>query len=280
MADSLTPTVLSIAGSDPSGGAGIQADLKTFTRLGVYGAAAITCLTAQNTMGVTAVYPLAPEIVAEQVRVVLADLRVSHIKIGMIGSALIASAVNQVLDDFKGEIIYDPVLTSTSGMPLLVEDADLPGLDSLISRVTVLTPNLDELRQISGADCLSVQDSLRAARGLLGRYPRLQAVVIKGGHFATSAQVDNYLLLAPEPQAPIKISLPRLSVKNSHGTGCTFASALAAYRLLGADYELACRQSSAFVWQLLRAGMNVDYGHGSSGLPHHLFHFLTTESGR
>ncbi len=277
MADCLTRTVLSIAGSDPSGGAGIQADLKTFTRLGVYGAAAITCLTAQNTLGVTAVYPLAPGIVAEQVRVVLADLRVSHIKIGMIGSAVIASAVNQVLDDFQGEIIYDPVLTSTSGMPLLVAASDLPALCSLISRVTVLTPNLDELRQISGEDCLSVQDSLSVARGLLGRYPRLRAVVIKGGHFATSAQVDNYLLLATEPQAPIKISLPRLTVKNSHGTGCTFASAFAAYRLLGADYELACRQSGAFVWRLLRAGMNVDYGHGSSGLPHHL---LKAESGR
>ena len=277
MADCLAQTVLSIAGSDPSGGAGIQADLKTFTRLGVYGAAAITCLTAQNTLGVTAVYPLAPEIVAEQVRVVLADLQVSHIKIGMIGSALIASAVNQVLDDFQGEIIYDPVLTSTSGMPLLVSAADLPDLDGLISRVTVLTPNLVELRQISGEDCLSAQDSLSAARGLLGRYPRLQAIVIKGGHFAARSEVDNYLLLATEPQAPIKISMPRLAVKNSHGTGCTFASAFAAYRLLGADYELACRQSSSFVWRLLRAGMNVNYGHGSSGLPHHL---LKAESGR
>ncbi|MFW8599880.1 bifunctional hydroxymethylpyrimidine kinase/phosphomethylpyrimidine kinase [Desulfobacterota bacterium M19] len=270
MTDNLTRTVLSIAGSDPSGGAGIQADLKTFTRLGVYGAAAITCLTAQNTLGVTAVYPLAPEIVAEQVRAVLTDLRVSHIKIGMIGSAVIASAVSQVLDDFKGEIIYDPVLTSTSGMPLLVAAADLPGLDRLISLVTVLTPNLDELRQISGEDCRSVQDSLSAAKGILSRYPRLQAIVIKGGHFMTSTQVDNFLLLATEPQTPIKISLPRLEVRNSHGTGCTFASAMAAYRLLGADYELACRQSSAFVWRLLRAGQKVNYGHGSSGMPHHL----------
>ncbi len=277
MSDSLEQTVLTIAGSDPSGGAGIQADLKTFTRLGVYGAAAITCLTAQNTLGVSAVYPVAVEIVGQQVRAVLSDLRVTHIKIGMIGSAEIAAAVSQALEGFRGEIIYDPVLASTGGMPLLVSTDDLSGLDCLIGRATVLTPNLDELRRISAADCLSAPESLAAARGLFSLYPRLQAVVIKGGHFMAAERVDNYLLVAAKPEEPVKISLPRLTVRNCHGTGCTFASAFAAYHLLGADYEQACRQSSAFVWRLLRAGMKVNYGRGSSGLPHHL---LKAELGR
>ena len=146
----MTRTVLTIGGSDPTGGAGIQADIKTLTMLGVYGAAAITCVTVQNSHGVTAIQPLDPELVAAQIRAVLDDHHVHHVKIGMVGSTPIARAIGESLAGFEGEVIYDPVLSATTGQPLMEES----GLDSLrrelLRRTTILTPNLPELARFRG----------------------------------------------------------------------------------------------------------------------------------
>ena len=271
MALKLIKSILTIAGSDPSGGAGIQADLKTFARLKAYGSAAITCLTIQNTRGVSASYPVTSDIVTEQIKAVLNDLHISHIKIGMIGTAKIASAVSKAIADFQGEIIYDPVLASTSGLPLL-EEAGLPTvIQDLISLATVLTPNLDELIKISGKECMTTAAALDAARSLF-HFPKLRALALKGGHLLDDKkQVNNYLLLAKDKSdVYYQTTHSRIITPNSHGTGCTFAAAFAAYHLHGNDYEQSFRQSSAFVWRLLRASATSRTGHGNGGLLHYL----------
>ena len=157
--------ILTIAGSDPSGGAGIQADLKTFTAAGVYGAAAITSLTAQNTKGVRAVQPVAPEFVKQQVKLVLEDLPVSHIKTGMIGTAAIARILGEILHDFPGEVICDPVLSASDGAPLL----EGSGLDDfkrhLLGNATVITPNLPELSKLSGMEAPDQQPEVDRRAG-------------------------------------------------------------------------------------------------------------------
>jgi hydroxymethylpyrimidine/phosphomethylpyrimidine kinase len=266
----LIKSVLTIAGSDPSGGAGIQADLKTFTRLKVYGSAAITNLTIQNTRGVKNNYPVAGHIVGEQIGAVLDDLNISHIKIGMIGTADIAQAVSCALTGFPGEIIFDPVMASSSGLPLLEENGQIEAFQSLLKQATVLTPNLAELVQLSGRDCQTTATALKAARSLFN-LPKLRAIVLKGGHINNdNDQVNDYLLLASDPDTTHKTSHPRIKTSNSHGTGCTFASAFAAYHLHCGNHELAFRQSSAYVWRLLRESCDYNTGHGNGGLLHYL----------
>ncbi|HSR35854.1 MAG TPA: hydroxymethylpyrimidine/phosphomethylpyrimidine kinase, partial [Desulfurivibrionaceae bacterium] len=171
------PVILSIAGSDPSGGAGIQADLKTCATLGVYGAAAITCLTVQNTTGVRSFTLLAPELVREQIRAVLDDLPVSHVKIGMVGSAAIATVIAEALADFHGEVVYDPVLRAGAGQSLLEGEARA-ALSQLLARATALTPNLPELVALSGSPCATAQEITVAVVALFQAHPRLAAVVV------------------------------------------------------------------------------------------------------
>ena len=272
MAAKLIKSILTIAGSDPSGGAGIQADLKTFNRLKVYGSAAITCLTIQNTKGVTASYPVASDIVAGQIGAVLDDLQISHIKIGMIGTAEIAKAVSKTLAGFQGEIIYDPVLVSSSGLPLLDDEGLATVIQELIGLATVLTPNLDELARISGRECGTTTAALDAAGSLLLHFPKMRALILKGGHLRDDkSRVNNYLLLAKDkPNVHYRATHPRIHTSNSHGTGCTFAAAFAAYHMHDADYEQAFRQSSAFVWRLLKEGAAFRTGQGNGGLLHYL----------
>ncbi|MDH3392927.1 MAG: hydroxymethylpyrimidine/phosphomethylpyrimidine kinase, partial [Desulfobulbaceae bacterium] len=177
------PAVLSIAGSDPSGGAGIQADLKTFTSIGVYGAAAITSLTTQNTMGVSGITVLPPELVRKQITEVLADLTVSHVKIGMVGSEETAIAIVEALRDFDGEVIYDPVIRSTSGKALCEENTPLTLAEHIVTRATVLTPNIPELAMLSGQspDDLNLTGT-ESVTGLFNRFPNLAALALIGGH--------------------------------------------------------------------------------------------------
>ena len=180
---------LTIAGSDPSGGAGIQADLKTFTNLGVYGGAVISCLTAQNTKGVFAIQPVEPSFVKKQIDHVLSDLNVTHIKIGMLGSGAVAKSICDALTDYTGEIIYDPVLVSSSGQELI----DREGLDSIRSKLlpicTVLTPNIPEISVLSGENC-STKDRLQSGVvKLFQHYKRLRSVIITGGHFEPAKNV-------------------------------------------------------------------------------------------
>ena len=265
-----TQAILTIAGSDPSGGAGIQADLKTFTVLGVYGCAAITSLTVQNTLGVQSCHPVMPDLVYRQVAAVLADLTVTHVKIGMIGSTAVAQATVQALNGFTGEIIYDPIVFTSIGQPIRATDT-LDGIRQITGIATVLTPNLHELRLISGESCTSTDDVLLAGQGLLNAFPNLKALAIKGGHLhEEEAEVTDFLLLSGQPE-PFRRSHRRIVSTNTHGTGCTFASAMAAYHQRTGDYRQAFSQAIDFLDSLLSASANWRLGQGNGGLSHHLF---------
>ena len=265
--------ILSIAGSDPSGGAGIQADLKTFTAIGVYGGAAITCLTAQNSLGVSSCLPVAPEFVKKQIELVLADLPVSHIKTGMLGTDEIAGAMAQALHDFPGEVICDPVLTASDGHELFQKTKSNTGLEALLHTATVLTPNLPELATLTEQNLETPQEALVAAATLLTRYPKLRAIVLTGGHLQEQAgEVEDFLILRHTPSPKILTAKhPRIATKNTHGTGCTFASAFAAYHLLHGNDQDAFFKAVAFMDTVLRQSANLALGRGKGPLAHHLF---------
>lgn len=262
----LLPTILTIAGSDPTGGAGIQADIKTMTALGVYGAAAITCITVQNSRGVTESVPLESGLVIKQVQAVLADHHVTHIKMGMIGTIEIAKALGQLLTDFQGEVIYDPVLASTTGQSLF-QDSHFDELENqLISKITVLTPNKNELAQLCRQQINTPEEALTCARNLLARHQHLRAVIVKGGHLEPeSPTIHDYLVL--QNQDRIINTRPRITSSNLHGTGCTFASAFAAYHCLSKDYAQAFSQASAYMDTIIRTSSALSLVKSGMGGP-------------
>ena len=266
------PVALTIAGSDSGGGAGIQADLKTFASLGVYGGAAISCLTVQNSLGVYRIQPVAVELVKEQIERVLADLPVSHIKTGMLGTPAVAEAVAQCLTDFDGTVVCDPVLKASGGRDLLTVD----GQDALTNRIfansTALTPNFEEFRTLTGLDSDDDKDIAGACAGMFSRYPRLEAIIVKGGHRRENLGVVTDLLFLREGRKPrtVKVERPRIETLNSHGTGCTFASALAAYHLKTGDWQQAFTLAGDYVGKLLSLSVGRRMGHGTGPLWHHL----------
>ncbi|MHB8809071.1 MAG: bifunctional hydroxymethylpyrimidine kinase/phosphomethylpyrimidine kinase [Desulfobulbaceae bacterium] len=268
-------TVLTIAGSDPTGGAGIQADIKTMTAIGVYGAAAITCITVQNSFGVSRVEPLHPALVSEQIEAVLADHQVTHIKIGMIGTAAIARAISLKLQVFDGEVIFDPVLLSTTGQQLMApEDLDRARAD-LLPKITVLTPNLPELEKLTGMTAHNQDEISAAVCSLFSGSKRLKGVLVKGGHAKNGTVVTDsmYYSLAGGKVESEALTHSFLKTVNSHGTGCTLASAFAAFHALGGDYSSAFRQAVFFVQKLLRQSVTarvVSNPKGKGGLLHHL----------
>lgn len=271
--------ILSIAGSDPSGGAGIQADLKTFAALGVYGGAAITALTVQNTGGVRSFSPVAPELVRQQIAAVLEDLPVSHVKTGMMGSLAVAAAVADALGDFSGEVVCDPVLKSSDGHDLLGHGSADLHLSALVGHATMLTPNLLELRRLTGSPCRDDDEITAAATWLLERFPRLKGVAITGGHRQEQAETVTDLCIYRQGPgwAVQRATHPRINSRNTHGTGCTFASALAAYHLLTGDYRQAFDLAVNFVSQLLAASAGARLGRGTGPLLHHLFQAIPEE---
>ncbi|MBU0483468.1 MAG: bifunctional hydroxymethylpyrimidine kinase/phosphomethylpyrimidine kinase [Proteobacteria bacterium] len=270
-----TKVILSIAGSDPSGGAGIQADLKTFAAIGVYGGGAITCLTAQNTNGVSTFLPVEVDFVSQQIKAVLTDMQVTHIKIGMIGTGRIAKAIADTLTDFTGELICDPVLKASLGPALLAPDDLGEFKKHLVGRATVLTPNRDELQTITGLPCNNSEEALTAAHSLLNEYKNLNALVLKGGHLnEKDNQVTDYLLTREQNGPAILINQavhPRITTRNSHGTGCTMASAFGAWHLLTGDYQQAFHQAVQFIDFLLKNSSQHQIGHGNGPLLHHLW---------
>ncbi|MFC1827088.1 bifunctional hydroxymethylpyrimidine kinase/phosphomethylpyrimidine kinase [Thermodesulfobacteriota bacterium] len=266
--------VLTIAGSDPSGGAGIQADLKTFTVIGVYGGAVISCLTVQNTRGVFAIQPVEPTLVKKQISNVLNDFNVTHIKIGMLGSAPIAESICDALTDYTGEIIYDPVLISSSGQELIEPKGHEAIRRQVLPICTVLTPNIPELSVLAEKKC-STKNTLRsAAETLFQQYKRLRSVIITGGHFETEKNVITDFMLknhGTNHQAdPEEISHPRIISNNTHGTGCTFSAAFTAYHLLTGDDSGAFRKATRFMDNLIRISASARIGHGTGPLMHHL----------
>ncbi len=268
--------VMAVAGSDPSGGAGIQADLKTYNTLGVYGCAAITCLTVQNTTGVKSYQPVDPNLVKKQMEAVLEDIEVTHIKIGMVGTDSIAQAIGSALSGFSGEVIYDPVLSSSAGQNL-IDTTKLNILcEEVVNRVTVLIPNLPELEIISAKKCESTEKIASAAGGLLDKYPHLRSVIVKGGHVdVDKKEVEDVLIQRSDKPQQTPYTLhpethPRIQTSNSHGTGCTFASAFTAFHMKTGNDVLAFKKTTGFLDQLLTKSAAYHIGHGNGPLLHHL----------
>lgn len=253
-------TCLTIAGSDSSGGAGIQADLKTMTVNGVYAMSVITALTAQNTQGVTGILDVSPEFINEQMDAVFTDIYPDAIKIGMVSSPEIVEAIARSLEKFQAKnIVLDPVMVATSGAKLLKEEA----MDSLINRLIpladVITPNIPEGEILSGMEIKSEDDMQKAAELIGDKYDC--AVLLKGGHSINDA---NDLLYRDGKFRWFRSE--RIDNKNTHGTGCTLSSAIAANLSKGIDLDEAILKAKNYLTEALRAGL--DLGKGSGPLMH------------
>lgn len=252
---------LTIAGSDSGGGAGIQADLKAFSAMGVYGASVITAITAQNTQAVTAIHPVPDDVVVAQIKTVLSDIEIGAIKIGMLGTPSLIEAVAGALQGFEGPVVLDPVMVAKSGDTLLADSAIEALKAHLLPRATVLTPNLPEaFKLLEGKD----YPVLSQAHDLLALGPK--AVLMKGGH-ADGEICTDYLCTQT---GEIALSAPRVATKNIHGTGCSYSSAIAACLAKGQGLEEAVRGAHGWLHQaILRSDeLNVGQGHG----PVHHFH--------
>jgi hydroxymethylpyrimidine/phosphomethylpyrimidine kinase len=261
------PAALTIAGSDSGGGAGIQADLKTFSALGVYGASAVTAVTAQNTLGVQAVEPLGAAIVHAQIESVLADIPVKAIKIGMLAVNDIVHGVRDGLRLRKGDvpIVLDPVMVAASGDPLLREDAIASIVSDLFPLAAIITPNLHEAARLTGERMAEDEAAMRRqGEALLGA--GAAAVLVKGGHGEGEEAID--LLVTRE--GVTRFALPRLATRNVHGTGCTLSSAIAANLAKGAPLVEAVHAAKAYVHQAISQSERLAIGQGHG--PAHHFH--------
>jgi hydroxymethylpyrimidine/phosphomethylpyrimidine kinase len=242
------PRILSIAGSDSSGGAGIQADIKTITLLGGYAMTAITAITAQNSMGVTAVETLSAEMVAAQIDACIGDIGVDAVKIGMLGSAAIAEMVAGRLENLGVPIVFDPVMVSTAGS-VLADPATVAAFERLMTIACLTTPNVDELAALGG-------DAALAARGV--------AYIAKGGDAPGETVVDRLVLPGQQPQV---WTAERIDTRHTHGTGCTLSSAIATFLGQGAPLAEAIEDARDFVRAALLAAPGFGEGHGPMG--HH-----------
>ncbi|MGN1246187.1 MAG: bifunctional hydroxymethylpyrimidine kinase/phosphomethylpyrimidine kinase [Muribaculaceae bacterium] len=257
---------LSIAGSDSSGGAGIQADLKTMSALGVYGMTAITAITAQNTCGVTAIMPVTPEVVSAQIAAIASDIHPDAVKIGMLFSRPIIEAVaHSIIEHHLCRIVLDPVMISTSGSQLLETDAIDAMVNLLFPLADVITPNRFEAEHLAGMKIHSADDAANAAQAIIARGAK--AVLIKGGHFDDTSMTD--YLFSPSIE-PIRFTSPKIDTANTHGTGCTLSSAIASHLALGYPLPDAVARAKAYLSQALEAGAAVAIGSGH-GPVNHLF---------
>ena len=257
------PIALTIAGSDSSGGAGIQADLKTFAALGVYGASVLTALTAQNTKGVTAIHGVPAEFVAAQMDAVFSDLDIAAVKIGMMGSAAVIAAVAAGLERHRARnVVLDPVMVASSGEKLLHPNA-LEALRDLISLTRVLTPNLPEAAALLSMTAARDEAEMRSQGEKLLTLGA-GAVLIKGGHGTGPESVD-FLI---DADACTRYAAPRIATKNTHGTGCTLSSAVAAGLAKGLALADAVREAKAYVSAAIAVADRLKVGSGRGPLHH------------
>lgn len=257
-------TVLTIAGSDSSGGAGIQADLKTFSALGCYGASAITAVTAQNTCGVLDIYPLPPDFVVKQIKAVMDDLCPLAIKIGMIHSPELAIEISSVLEQYPDiPVVMDPVMIASSGHQLIREETVEIFKKKLFPQTTLITPNMDEAAVLLGKPVKSVDEMVEAAAELLALGP--QAVVVKGGHLA---QPTLYNVYQQTGYAAEQFAYPAIDTVNTHGTGCTLSSAIAAFIARGNNVRDAVAHAGKYVNSAIQHGGDVTMGHGHGAVNH------------
>jgi hydroxymethylpyrimidine/phosphomethylpyrimidine kinase len=256
--------VLTIAGSDSGGGAGIQADLKTFAALGCYGMSAITALTAQNTLGVQGIHAVPAEFLRRQICSVLDDIGADAIKIGMLHEPAIVEVVAWAIDHYRIErVVLDPVMVATSGDRLIAEETVAVLVRELFPRATVVTPNLDEAALLLGRPLDRAEGLERAAQDLLALGAR--AALLKGGHLPGVEVAD---LLARPGMPTLRLASPRIASRNVHGTGCTLSSAIATQLALGQELDEAVRHARAYILGAIAAGASVVTGGGHGPLNH------------
>lgn len=264
--ESQIPVVLTIAGSDPSGGAGIQADLKTFSALCTYGASVITALTAQNTCGVRAIHDVPVGFIKEQLDAIFEDLPVAAVKIGMLSRTEVVLAVAEALRaQGTSKVILDPVMVAKSGAALLSEDAVGALRSSLVPLAEILTPNYPEAAVLLGTTEADVaRDPEQACRALLALGTR--AVVLKGGHSGEQTSTDYFY----DGEVLMRLPAPRVATRSTHGTGCTFAAAMAALRARGAGLVSAVTDAKRYISGAIAAADRLAIGKGH-GPVHHFF---------
>ena len=257
-----TRIALSIAGSDPSGGAGLQADLKTFHRMGVYGEAVVTLITVQNTRGVTRVEVLAPDLVLEQIHAVCSDIPPHAAKIGALGNRAVVEAVAAAAQSFTFPLVIDPVMISKHGAPLIEEAAQRALAACLIPRAFLLTPNLEEASVLAGFPVTDIASMRKAAEKLVSLGAK--NVLIKGGHLDADDAVD--VLFEPE-HGFHEFSSPRIATQHTHGTGCTYSAAITAELAKGAALRDAVGKAKEFITEAIRTAPGL--GSGTGPLNHH-----------
>lgn len=251
------PTALSIAGSDSGGGAGIQADLKVFFALGCHGMSALTALTAQNTVGVDAIYEVTPEFVTQQIDAVASDIGVDSAKTGMLASAAIVTAVASAIRDHGIEkVVVDPVFVSKHRNRLLAADAVDALRTELFPLATLITPNLYEASALLDAQVTTLDEMKRAAEQLHGLGPR--AVLVKGGHLDEELAIDVFFDGAQMQE----LEGPRFDTEDTHGTGCALSAAICAGLAQGRDLETATREGKGFVSEAIRRSLRLGKGFG------------------
>ena len=264
----MVATALTIAGSDSGGGAGIQADLKTFSALGVFGASVITAVTAQNTSAVTDVHPVPEASVAAQIAAVLDDIRVDAVKIGMLGDAGLIGTVASALRGYSGPVVLDPVMVSKSGARLLPDESRAALISQLLPRATLLTPNLPEAAVLLDCAVAASEDEMQD-HGARLREMSGGAVLMKGGHAQGETCTD--WLIAGEVT---RLDAPRIATRNTHGTGCSYSSAIAAGLARGLTLRQAVARAHGWLHAAIRAADRLEIGHGHG--PVHHFHEVWT----
>lgn len=267
--------VLTIAGSDCSGGAGIQADLKTISALGGYAASAITAVTVQNTCGVYGIHAIPPETVRGQIEAVMTDIEPDAVKIGMTNDAETVIAIAETLRKFKPKhIVFDPVMVSTSGCRLMEEEAILAVTEQLMPISTIITPNLKEAETLLGVTIKTVDEMIEGAKELL-RYGS-QAVLVKGGHLSGNDMTD-VMMIRGEAQPKLYTSI-KIDSKNTHGTGCTLSSAIATLLSQGKSLDEAVKGAKEYVQRGIESATYINIGKGHGPLNHFFSRNLRVES--
>lgn len=263
--------VMTIAGSDPSGGAGVQADIKTISALGCFATSAIVAVVDENTVGVTGVHPVPVDFVVGQIRSVLDDIGTDAVKIGMLHSSELIRAVRRVLDEYPAlrDIVLDPVMVATSGDPLLQADAVATLRDELLPRARVITPNIPEAELLLGREIGSQYQLPDAAREL-ARFGA--SVLLKAGHLAASESELVDIFYNAETGRLTRLASPRVETRNTHGTGCTLSSAFASQLALGRPLDDAAANAKAYIAAAIAAGATYRIGRGHG--PVHHFHAL------
>ena len=249
-------SVLSIAGSDSSSGAGIQADLKTLSSLGTYGCSAITAITVQNTKNIFEVFPIPTEIVIRQINSILNDIRIDAIKIGMVYDEIIINKIFKILNNTKIPIIVDPIFTSTSGKNLIKYEAIKALTKKILPIATIITPNINEATQLSGIDIKNKEDLVKSLIKMKKLGPK--NVIVKGGHLLSEHSIDT---LIDDKLNIIEFSNSRISIPENHGSGCNFSAALSAYISQGYEIPIACKLANEFINSVLKNLLYIGKGY-------------------